>query len=315
MHAEIVNDHRERYFETKSHREKREYTMGIVESICEEGRFLKRDKNSWKEASFETARQKVAHAMQYRQRCLLNTASELSEDIVEDDKSMSSTDKDDVPTSNGVHDNNNSTSSIEAGLQTRVSIADTSRQFDSHFLNPKRTSDRFKDDVQTSDGENVNYYATSSIESGLLDRVDVSSQVNSPFCKLGSTTTLTTSETYPAKVRIVSNEMGLHVPNATRCQQFRSTYDSTSNKHFCSREHDTLSDLVFMSSYSSQPLNETIRRNEAFLPKSTDEQSADVQFPPPVNALLRGTSDFSFGDFSLDGEFMSNIEGSDHQNF
>lgn len=293
--------------------------MGIVESICEEGRFLKLEKNSWKEASFETARQKVAHAMQYRQRCLMNTASDFNEEIVEDDKSMSSIDQNDVSTSNGVSDSyndNNGTTNIEDGLQTRMTRVDTSRQFDSLFLNPRRTPDHFKDDARTSDGENVNCYPTSSIEPGLLSRVDVSSQVNSHTLNLGSTTTSTTTETYPAKIRIVSNEMGLHVPNATRCQQFRSTYDSTSNKHFCSREHDTLSDLVFMSSHASQSLNNSIGKNEAFLPKSSDEQSTDVQIPPPYSSLLRGTSDFSFGDFSLDGEFMSYIEGtsSDHQN-
>jgi hypothetical protein len=312
--AEIINDHRELYFEKKSHREKREYTMAIVESICEDGRFLKRDKHTWKEASFETARQKVAHAMQYRQRCLLNNVTDFNEETMEDNESTSSSIKYDVQTSDETTDNTYATTSIECGFLTRVTIADASRQVDSSFLNAIRTSSRVNADVQY-EGADDNVHATSSIEPGLPTRVDISSQGDSHFMNLNRSMTSTTSQTCPAKIRVVSNEMGLHVPNAARYQQFRTTYDSTNIKHFCSREHDAISDLVFMPSQLSQPLNAAIGKSEVFLPKSSDEQSTDGQMPTPAfNSLLRGTSDFSFGDFSLDGEFMSSVEGGDHLN-
>jgi hypothetical protein len=80
----IVNDSRSRYFQTASRRAKREISVEIVRRILTTGRFLKVEKNSWKEVSFETARQKVAHAMQYRQRCSLSTMPSLGNEFNED---------------------------------------------------------------------------------------------------------------------------------------------------------------------------------------------------------------------------------------
>ena len=284
--------------------------MGIVESICEHGRFLKRDKLTWREASFETARQKVAHAMQYRQRCLLSTAPDFNEESIDVNESTLSSFKYDVQTSDESTDNNFATKRIEGGLLNTLPTA-YSEEFD--FSNPKRTSRQVTDDVQ-SEGANYNIYAPLSIELALLTRMDRSSPVDSLFLNLERSMTSTTTETCPTKMRVVSNEMSLQVPNVTYCQQLRSTLDCTSNKQFCFREQGTLSDLDFVSSHLSQPLNATIGKNEVLLPTSSDEQTAEVLIPPPYSNLLRGTSDFSFGDFSLDGKFVSSIEDGDHQN-
>lgn len=84
----IVNDSRTRYFQTASRRAKREISIELVRRILKTGRFLKVEKNSWKEVSFETARQKVAHAMQYRQRCSLSATPNLGNEFNEDVESI-----------------------------------------------------------------------------------------------------------------------------------------------------------------------------------------------------------------------------------
>ena len=270
FHTEIINQNRERYFETKSHREKRELTSGIVKSICEDGRFLKRDKHTWKEASFETARQKVAHAMQYRQRCLTNTTPLFDDEVIEDDASVASS--------------------------------------------------RFRSEAQKYDGSTtIDRYSTSDIDGKLQRReafASSSSEMDSQQLILENTSTNT--DTYPANLRVVSDVMGLHVSNPTYCQQFRSTHDTANNNCFYTHEQDNLTDLVLSASSDRAQLFPVpvVGNSEAFLLKSIDEQSSssDVPIPLPLQSMLRGTSDFSFGDFSLNGEFMTTIEDGDHEN-
>ena len=310
--TEIINEHRERYFEAKSHKEKREYTIGIVESIRKNGRFLKRDKHTWKEASFETARQKVAHAMQYRQRCLMSAAPDFNEESMndkmnDDGKSTASSVKDDVQTSDGEADNIYAT--IDSGLRTKVPTTIGSRKVDSYFWNQEQILGNATDGLQTLDGASENVYAVSSIDAGVLSRVATSDMSIYAQSNIGSRTAPTTA-TYPAQLRVVSDIVRLYEPNSSLDQQYRSTFDS---KFICSQENIKLSDLVFMPSQSSQPSSTTMEKHEALLPKSSDEHSTDAPIPPPFQSLLRGTSDFSFGDFSLDGEFMSSVEDGDHE--
>jgi hypothetical protein len=252
-HTEIVNEHRARYFETKSHREKREYTTSIVESICEVGRFLKRDKHSWKEATFETARQKVAHALQYRQRCLSNISDEI------------------------INDNISIASSIRGEAQYPESELQSKRPFE-----VEQSRRPFEEDIQQLD-------------------LETSTEV---------------TDKYPSNLRVVSDVMGLHISNQNNTQQFRSSFDSGSNKYFYYHQHDKLNDALLASMQCSQPFNASIVSKETSLSKALDEPSAEEEsseIPLPLKSMLRSTSDFSFGDFSLNGDFMSNIkEDCDH---
>jgi hypothetical protein len=63
----LIRANRTRYFQA-SQTNKKAITVEIVQTIHIDGRFIKFEKSKWYEVSFETARQKVAHAIQYRQR-------------------------------------------------------------------------------------------------------------------------------------------------------------------------------------------------------------------------------------------------------
>jgi hypothetical protein len=66
----MINSNRELYFSGLTQYEKKTMTSEIVQSVMKKGRFLKLDKKTrqWMPISAETARTKVAHALQYRNR-------------------------------------------------------------------------------------------------------------------------------------------------------------------------------------------------------------------------------------------------------
>jgi hypothetical protein len=66
----LVSANRTRYQESKVQLGKWDVTMGIVEAVLKEGRFLKpcQGGRAWSVLSLESARQKVAHAIQYQNR-------------------------------------------------------------------------------------------------------------------------------------------------------------------------------------------------------------------------------------------------------
>jgi hypothetical protein len=202
--------------------------------------------------------------MQYRQRCLISTASDFSDDLLDESTSIASSVRGEAQRSNEVYDDLYSTSFIDGKLVRKEPFEILSCTEDTRLLDTRNSA--------------------------------------------------TIADAYPANLRIVSDVMGFHMSNPNYSQQFRSTCDYASNKNgFCSNEQDTFSDVMLTSSQNAQPFSATEGNSEAFLSKASDEQSADVQIPLPLHAVLRGTSDFSFGDFSLNGDFMSNIEDCNHE--
>jgi hypothetical protein len=66
----LVHANRTSYFKAVTKAEKRIITTELTEEILKKGRFLKAEGNQWCIVPFESARQKIAHAIQYRQRCV-----------------------------------------------------------------------------------------------------------------------------------------------------------------------------------------------------------------------------------------------------
>ncbi len=260
FHAGIINDHREAYFQLKNQKEKRTFTAGIVESIQEVGRFLVRDKHTWKEASFETARQKVAHAMQYRQRCIVNASNCFSSEMYD------------------------SSSSFHGGVKT--------------------LDDELYDIYSTSDNEQK-WQRSERI-------ADSSTQGNSLLQETVTGSTTTATEIHPTNVQVVSDEMGDHLSNhfSTGSRRYESAFDFTSSKDYYTLRDDNvpLNSIVMMASQVSQSFNVPVGYDEAVLSKTPDEQQSACDVPLPSQSMQRGTSDFSFGDFLLTGEFMSSTE-------
>lgn len=65
----LVHANRTLYFKAITKAEKRIITTDLTEEILKKGRFLKAEGKQWCIVPFECARQKIAHAIQYRQRC------------------------------------------------------------------------------------------------------------------------------------------------------------------------------------------------------------------------------------------------------
>lgn len=78
--AVLIQSNRDRYFRSSSQIEKRSITLEIVGAVQKRGRFLKYENSAWEEVPLEKARQKVAHAIQYRRRCSLKQESGSDDD-------------------------------------------------------------------------------------------------------------------------------------------------------------------------------------------------------------------------------------------
>jgi hypothetical protein len=76
---EFIHSNRQRYFRANLH-DKRAITMEILSAVQSKGRFLVKEENEWKAVSDETARQKIAHSIQYRQRCLQKESPPAADD-------------------------------------------------------------------------------------------------------------------------------------------------------------------------------------------------------------------------------------------
>jgi hypothetical protein len=74
----LVDANRTVYFNSITKAEKKNITTELTKEILKKGEFLKAEGNKWRVVPFESARQKIAHAIQYRQRCVGQRTNELS---------------------------------------------------------------------------------------------------------------------------------------------------------------------------------------------------------------------------------------------
>jgi hypothetical protein len=73
MHAELVEQNRDRYNATMEAGKKKAILEGIVSSILEKGRFLRCHKSHWTAITSDQALLKTAHAVQYQMRKQIGT--------------------------------------------------------------------------------------------------------------------------------------------------------------------------------------------------------------------------------------------------
>lgn len=68
---DCIQANRERYFNALTNVAKRDITMEILQFIRQKGRFLRRGAHGWVDVPTPDIQQKVAHALQYRRRCVI----------------------------------------------------------------------------------------------------------------------------------------------------------------------------------------------------------------------------------------------------
>jgi hypothetical protein len=69
--VDYIQANRDRYFNAPTNGQKRHITMEILETIRRKGRFLRRGAQGWVDVGTADVQQKIAHALQYRRRCVL----------------------------------------------------------------------------------------------------------------------------------------------------------------------------------------------------------------------------------------------------
>ena len=180
------------------------------------------------------------------------------------------------------------------------------------------SSSSFLGGVKTSDDEHYDIYSTYDNEQEWprSERIaDSSTRGNLLLPELVTGSTTTTTGRHSTNVQVVSDDMGDHLSNqiSAGSRRHESAFDFTSSKDYCTLSDDKvpLNNIVMMSSQVSQSFNVPVGYDESVLSKTPDEQQSACDVPLPLQSLQRGTSDFSFGDFSWNGEFMSSIEDGD----
>jgi hypothetical protein len=259
-----VDTNRTRYFNASSQREKREISNGIVQLLNEASvRFLKLEGRVWGEVSFETARQKVAHAMQYRQRRSSHLKS---------------------------HPTTHTTTSYISAKVNPVSI-----------------------NVPTTNASSNSYMIA---DLSLCHEPSLAPLSRSDSIQWDHNAAILFPKN-PTTARFVSGSVD---PNELKLPTFdQQKVCSSCDVHkllcLCFREQCMANDLLLMSSHIAESSQNNPSNNVATLEKqSTDEYSeylSDAYPFPPVHCLSRGTSDFSFGDFSLNGPISSVGDGYD----
>jgi hypothetical protein len=71
LDSDCIQANRERYFNALTNVAKRDITMEILHFIRQKGRFLRRGAHGWVDVPTPEIQQKVAHALQYRRRCVI----------------------------------------------------------------------------------------------------------------------------------------------------------------------------------------------------------------------------------------------------
>ena len=131
--------------------EKRAVTSEIVRFVLQTGRFLKKVRGTWVKLPFEEARQKVAHALQYRRRRSLKLLRGVSDHVLDDKSRTSKAWQDNDDTCTTQSNSSSEFTPIHAKGQTEPCVLSSSDEL--HLvLKSFDEDDKFKPSSSSSSG-------------------------------------------------------------------------------------------------------------------------------------------------------------------
>jgi hypothetical protein len=268
----LIRANRTRYFQA-SQINKKAITVEIVQTIHVDGRFIKFEKSKWYEVSFETARQKAAHAIQYRQR---QASSNYDTSFLNKEETSGFT----CQSKKQKREKTNAVS-----VQTQVMTDNVNTE---NITDLKNVAWSISDvDCLEAQSHSYSYFDGHSNDQKSIPTVpELNSNlnlINHPNDTLG--------DDNKSEQSVSSDAIGILrncAPTASSSLQCTVSMEFTASQQGA---FDT-------SSVSLSQMLTLLRENH---------HVQDLRIPPPMHSLFRATSDFSFGDRSINGWAMLSI--------